>query len=57
MKKQPTYKQYIESLSDYTLKKMKKEREEKLLNPHLLSNRDEVERELDIINEVLGNRK
>ena len=47
------YKKYIESLSDYTLGKMKKEREEKLLNPHLLRNRDEVEKELEIINEVL----
>ena len=57
MKKQPpTYKQYIESLSDYTLNNMKKEREDKLLNPHLLKNRDEVEKELAIIDEVLEKR-
>lgn len=54
--KNQNYKQYIESLSDYTLEKMKKERENKLLNPHLLRNRDEVERELEIINEVLEKR-
>ncbi len=51
-----TFKQYIESLSDYSLKKMKKDREEKLLNPHLLRDRDEVEKELEIINEVLAKR-
>ena len=54
--KNQNYKQYIESLSDYTLGKMKTERENKLLNPHLLRNRDEVEKELEIINEVLEGR-
>lgn len=53
-----TYKEYIESLSTYTLNKMKKEREDKLQNlPHLIKNRDEMEREFDIINEVLDKRK
>ncbi len=51
-----TYKQYIESLATSTLKKMKKEREDKLLNPHTVRNRDEMEKELEIINEVLAKR-
>ena len=48
-----TYKKYIKSLAPATIQKMKKERVEKLIKPHLLRDRDEIERELEIINEVL----
>lgn len=51
-----TYKQYAESLANSTLDKMMEERKRKLLNPHLLRNRDETERELDIIIDVLNKR-
>lgn len=52
----PTYKQYIESLSDSTLNKMKKEREDKLLEPYKTRDRDMIEEELEIIIEVLEKR-